>query len=103
MELVKHLGTTDPEEAAKKLEEMGYGGIYPWRDPAGAFYDWHTHPHDEVRLVLEGEITIETEEGRYRLRAGDLMFVPAGTRHRAFVGKEGVVYLCATKVADGGK
>jgi quercetin dioxygenase-like cupin family protein len=103
MGLVKRIGITDREEAEKKLVEMGYGNIYPWRDPPGAFYDWHTHPYDEVRYILEGEITIETEDGKYRLTAGDLMFVPAGTRHRAFVGGKGVLYLCATKPDAGGK
>jgi quercetin dioxygenase-like cupin family protein len=98
MDLVKRLGITDRKEAERKLSEMGYGNFYLWRDEPNAFYDWHTHPYDEVRYVLEGEITIETESGKYRLSAGDLMFVPAGTRHRAFVGEEGVLYLCASKL-----
>ncbi len=98
MGLVEHLGITDREEAERKLEELGYSNIYLWSDPPETFYDWHTHPYDEVRYVLSGEILIETEEGSYLLKAGDLMRVPAGTKHRAKVGKEGVSYLCGSKV-----
>ncbi len=97
MDLVKSTSITDRKEAEKLLRELGYGDIYLWRDPPGAFYDWHTHPFDEVRFVLEGEILIETEEGEFLLKAGDMIAVPAGTRHRARVGKEGVAYLCGSK------
>jgi quercetin dioxygenase-like cupin family protein len=98
MGLVKKVGITDREEAEKFLKGNGYGNIYIWRDPPGAFYDWHTHPFDEVRFILKGEISIETEEGVFHLKAGDLMEVPAGTKHRAKVGDEGVEYLCASKI-----
>jgi len=60
-------------------------------------HDWHTHPFDEVRWVLKGEITIGTEDEVITLKAGDRLNVPAGARHWAKVGDEGVVYICGSK------
>jgi quercetin dioxygenase-like cupin family protein len=97
MALVEKTGITDSQEVFKILTELGYKNLYVWSDPPETFYDWHTHPYDEVRWILRGEILIGTPEGEYLLKAGDKMEVPAGTRHWAKVGKEGVVYVCGSK------
>ncbi|MFN3869893.1 MAG: cupin domain-containing protein [Aquificaceae bacterium] len=86
----------DRKKAEEILREKGYKGFYVWYDPPGTYYDWHTHPEDEVRLVLEGEITIGTEEGIYHLKEGDMLEVKAGTKHWAKTQK-GVKYLCGSK------
>jgi mannose-6-phosphate isomerase-like protein (cupin superfamily) len=39
------------------------------------------HPDDEVYVVLEGEGALTVEGHEDRVRAGDVMFVPAGMRH----------------------
>lgn len=96
--MVESRGITDREEVFEELRRMGYGNLYIWSDPPGTFYDWHTHPYDEIRWVLEGEITIGTENGVFTLKPGDVMKVPAGTRHYAEVGENGVVYICGTKI-----
>jgi len=97
MGLVKKVPVKGREEAEQLLKELGYRDIYLWEDPPHSFYDWHTHTFDEVRLVLEGQILIGTEEGEYLLKKGDMMIVPAGTKHWAKVGPEGVIYLCGSK------
>lgn len=97
MGLVEKTGITNREEVFKILQERGYGDIYVWRDAPNTFYDWHTHTYDEIRWVLSGEILIGTEEGEYLLKPGDVMVVPAGTRHWAKVGKDGVEYVCASR------
>jgi len=97
MGLLKHTGITDREEVFKILREEGYTDLYVWRDPPNTSYDWHTHPYNEVRWILKGEITIGTENGIYHLKAGDRLEVPAGTRHWAKVGDEGVEYVCGSK------
>jgi len=96
--VVERTGITDRDEVFKRLSQEGYGNLYVWRDAPGAVYDWHTHPFDEVRWVLDGEITIGTEDGEVTLRPGDRLNVPAGARHWARVGKRGVVYVCGTKM-----
>ncbi|MDB5831273.1 MAG: cupin domain protein [Caballeronia sp.] len=44
---------------------------------------WHFHPDsDEVFIVLEGVLLVELETARYELKAGEMLTVPAGVRHR---------------------
>lgn len=93
---VVHTGITNPEEIKKILEKEGYFNIFSWCDGAGSFYDWHTHPYEEVRWVYEGEVIMGTEEGEVILKAGDRLDLPAGTRHWA-KSKNGVCYICGSK------
>ena len=44
---------------------------------------WHTHPDtDELFLVLDGELTIDTEDGAIVLRPHEMVTIPRGMRHR---------------------
>jgi mannose-6-phosphate isomerase-like protein (cupin superfamily) len=46
-------------------------------------YRWHYHPSsDETFIGVEGTLVIEFEDGVVELRAGQMLTVPAGTRHR---------------------
>ena len=43
----------------------------------------HTHPGEEIIYVLEGTLEYEIGGKAVRVRAGDVLFVPAGTPHSA--------------------
>lgn len=46
-------------------------------------YFWHVHPDsDETFIALEGILIIEFDDGPVELHAGQMLTVPAGTRHR---------------------
>jgi mannose-6-phosphate isomerase-like protein (cupin superfamily) len=46
-------------------------------------FPWHFHPDsDETFLTLEGVLVVELAEGAISLHAGQMLTVPAGTRHR---------------------
>lgn len=46
-------------------------------------YFWHSHPDsDETFLVIEGTLAIDFDDGSVYLQPGQLLTVPAGTRHR---------------------
>ena len=61
-------------------------------------YPWHTHKdHDELFLVHEGSIVIETDEGNEELNAGDVAVIPKGLRHRPSAHKEAVVMMFENK------
>jgi mannose-6-phosphate isomerase-like protein (cupin superfamily) len=48
--------------------------------------DFHVHEKsDEMFWILEGEMTLETDEGLLPLKAGEMVVVPRGTRHRPIV------------------
>ena len=50
----------------------------------GAVFGMHTHPGEEVAYVLDGSLEYQFE-GKLpiTLRAGDSLFIPAGTPHAA--------------------
>ncbi|MFL9911130.1 cupin domain-containing protein [Paraburkholderia sp. RL17-337-BIB-A] len=46
-------------------------------------YFWHLHPNsDETFFVVEGALALDFDDGSVELHAGQLLTVPAGTRHR---------------------
>jgi quercetin dioxygenase-like cupin family protein len=48
----------------------------------GATIPMHYHPVDEVLIVTEGELTVETDEGTRTVAAGNTAVIPPGTPHR---------------------
>lgn len=59
----------------------------------GAFR-WHSHADtDDLFLVLEGRVRIETEDGPVDLGPGELFVVPAGVAHRPVAEDEAAVLL----------
>ena len=51
-------------------------------DP-GCVAPMHTHPGEEIIYILEGTLEYEIGGKVVRVRAGDVLFVPAGTPHTA--------------------
>src|SRR5712671_2931563 len=50
----------------------------------GAAFGRHTHPGEEIIYVLEGTLEYEIEgKPPATLKAGDVLFIPAGTIHAA--------------------
>ncbi|MDR5856372.1 cupin domain-containing protein [Caballeronia sp. LZ062] len=46
-------------------------------------YEWHLHPDsDETFIVTEGTLVIDFEDGTLDVRAGQMLTIPAGARHR---------------------
>jgi quercetin dioxygenase-like cupin family protein len=66
------------------------GGASRWSNGPGDTYGWHDHPYDKHLVCVEGSITFHTDAGDHRLAAGDTLDLPAGTRHAATVGPDGV-------------
>ncbi len=52
-------------------------------------FTWHAHDDtDDFFLVLEGNMTIQTEHGDVHLGPGDLHVVPKGVEHRPVAEEE---------------
>ena len=50
----------------------------------GAAFGKHTHPGEEIIYVLEGSLEYQVEgKPPVTLKAGDVLFIPAGTIHAA--------------------
>ena len=77
-----------------KLASEGLSA-YRWSNGPGDRYAAHTHTYDKVIYVVRGSITFglpDTGEAVH-LNAGDRLDLPAGTRHDAVVGAQGVLCL----------
>ena len=60
-------------------------------------FPWHSHPEtDDLFLVLDGRIRVETEQGDVELGPGELYVVPRGVRHRPVATREAHVLLIET-------
>ena len=84
---------TDPDAIIRQLKSEGFGRVFVWRDGPGAVYPDHTHTGETAHVVLEGEITITSEDKAVTYRPGDRFDVPAGQVHRARIGPQGCLYV----------
>jgi len=80
----------------KKLQKEGYRNIFVWSDKKGTYYDWHSHPYDEIRIMIKGEMRINTKNETFRLKAKDRLDVAAGVEHEAYI-LDDCEYICALK------
>ena len=63
----------------------------------------HTHPGEEVIYVIEGTLEYEIGGKKSRVKAGDVLFVPAGTPHTVTnIGSDNGAEL-ATYIVEKGK
>ena len=69
----------------------------------GDGFSKHTHPGEEVIYVIEGTLEYDIDGKISQVKAGDVLFVPAGAIHSAKnVGKENGAEL-ATYIVEKGK
>jgi quercetin dioxygenase-like cupin family protein len=74
IDLQRHDLSVPGREAIQVRVEIGPGVSFPT----------HTHPGEEVIYVLQGWLTYEVEgKAPVTLKAGDVLFIPAGTIHAA--------------------
>ena len=56
-------------------------------------FTWHSHDHDELFLVVSGELDVELRDRIETLGPGELIVVPRGTEHRPVARKGEVAAL----------
>jgi quercetin dioxygenase-like cupin family protein len=61
-------------------------------DP-GAVVPEHSHPHEQMGIVLSGEIVMIIDGEERPCHAMDAMHIPSGVVHGAYAGPEGAVVL----------
>ena len=44
---------------------------------------WHTHPHEQARIVIEGEMEMGVDSEVKALNPGDMYIIPDGVEHYA--------------------
>jgi mannose-6-phosphate isomerase-like protein (cupin superfamily) len=59
---------------------------------------WHSHPDtDEVFIVLDGAMTIDTLDGKVELSSGEMFVVPKGVEHKPRAEQECKIMLIEPK------
>lgn len=85
----------DRDEAIAWLEAEGLV-VTEWSDDAKTYYAEHAHPEREVRIVLDGSMTVSTQGREHLLGPGDRIDLAPEQPHEAEVGPDGVRYLAGT-------
>lgn len=68
-----------------------------WSNAPGYRYPAHEHPYHKVLYCVSGSITFHTPSGDVAMTPGDRLDLPAGTRHSATVGPDGVTCMEAAR------
>jgi quercetin dioxygenase-like cupin family protein len=77
------------------------GSIELQRDAAGKVHAFHTHPVDEILVVISGRLNFTWAGGERVCSPGDTIFLPAGTLHQSEALDE-AIYAIATRPAATG-
>lgn len=89
---------SEPADLEAAFRERGLAP-HSWSNARGYSYGWHDHPYRKVLACVTGSITFHTDDGDIPLGPGEWMELPAGTRHAATVGPDGVT--CLEAAAEG--
>jgi quercetin dioxygenase-like cupin family protein len=57
-------------------------------DP-GSSVPAHSHPHEQLGFVVDGELVLAIDGVEHRLAAGDAYQIPGGVEHAAWTGGDG--------------
>jgi uncharacterized protein YjlB len=83
------------ERFRQTFKKNGWTGL--WTDSIYDYTHFHSNAH-EVLGIAEGKVTVKLggEGGRlFRLKAGDMVILPAGVGHQRIGGKEGLKVIGA--------
>ncbi|MFV9685526.1 cupin domain-containing protein [uncultured Pantoea sp.] len=81
----------------KWLAEQGFDQPLLVERAAATELDNHVHPFEALALILDGDITISTEQGETTYHAGDTFHLQPNELHREVFGPRGVRYLAGRK------
>ena len=100
------------QQGVKRTELQRYDLSVPGREviqvrvdlEPGVTFPMHSHPGEEIIYVLEGEWEYEVEsKGTVTLKAGEVLFIPAGVKHGAKNVGSGKGSELATYIVEKGK
>ncbi|HLZ59142.1 MAG TPA: cupin domain-containing protein [Ktedonosporobacter sp.] len=106
MQVIRWQEAVAPQEQTlrKRMQQEGLSP-YTWSNGPGDQYAVHSHSYQKVLYCVRGSIRFvlpdyANTDGTIReieLGAGDCMMLPAGVRHSALVGDQGVTCLEAAR------
>lgn len=95
--VVQRWDASQPPEEAEIYARFHSEGLVPyaWSNAPDEVYSAHAHDYAKVIYVLRGSITwiLPEQDQEFETRQGDRLDLPAGVKHAARVGPEGVSCL----------
>ncbi|VEJ44889.1 cupin domain-containing protein [Bartonella vinsonii] len=73
------------------------GSIEIQRDLPRRIHDWHTHEVDETLLIIEGELDFFYREKCITCTLGNVIHLPANTKHKSIAADVGCIYAIVTE------
>ncbi|WLA85628.1 cupin domain-containing protein [Bradyrhizobium elkanii] len=73
------------------------GSVELQHDAAGKVHQFHTHPVDEILMIISGRLNFIWDGGERVVGAGDTILLPAGTLHQSEALEGGAIYVIATR------
>jgi quercetin dioxygenase-like cupin family protein len=73
------------------------GSVELQRDAAGKVHHFHTHPVNEILVIISGTLNFVWEGGERICGAGDTIILPAGKLHQSETLDDGAVHAIATR------
>lgn len=103
MQIVRWQETALPQEQElrRRMQQEGLSP-YAWSNGPGDTYAVHSHRYEKVLYCVRGSIRFVLPDypeasRNVDLTPGDRVILPAGTRHSALVGPQGVTCLEASR------
>lgn len=70
-------GSTNVRTYAGDHSQLSFATI-----PADGVVDWHSHPNEQLGMIVSGQATFFIGDEVQTLGPGDFFFVPGGVRHK---------------------
>ena len=89
------LGYKEPVEGVK-LKTLTYGEktlMAEFRIKKGGALPEHSHPHEQVGYMVEGEAEFVIQGKSYQVQAGQMWRLPGGVAHKVVTGQRPMVAL----------
>ncbi len=86
--LIEHLSLENINNANASIGTAAFKAGQ--RVPEGAGRS--THMQDEVSIIIDGKMTLETEDGKVTLERGALVHIPAGVAHASVAIEDTKIY-----------
>ncbi|MCU0489963.1 MAG: cupin domain-containing protein [Chloroflexaceae bacterium] len=93
--------TTTPEGAERRV--LSYGGTLmavEFRFPAGVHAPMHSHPHEQIGYVVQGELDLLMDDVMIKLGPGSSYYVPPNVRHGVITRTACVLLDCFTPLRE---
>ena len=54
----------------------------------GSVVEWHSHPHEQMGLLLTGELEFFVGDEHHLAKTGEMWRIPGGVRHKVVAGSQ---------------